>query len=58
MACRLDDAKALFEQSWNIIYWTHRNKLKWNLKRNSYIFIQENAIENVVRKMAANLSRP
>ena len=29
------------------------NKLQWNLKQNSYIFIQENAIENVVYKMAA-----
>ena len=28
------------------------------LKRNSYIFIQENAFENVVWKMAAILSRP
>ena len=29
-----------------------------NLNRNSYIFIQENAFENVVWKMAAILSRP
>ena len=28
------------------------------MKRNSYIFIQENAFENVVCEMAANLSRP
>ena len=33
-------------------------KLQWNLNRNSYIFIQENALENVVRKMSAILSRP
>ena len=26
------------------------NKLQWNLYQNSYIFIQENTIENVVRK--------
>ena len=30
-----------------------RNKLKWNLKRNSSIFNQENAFENIVYEMAA-----
>ena len=34
------------------------NKFQWNLKWNSYIFIQENAFGNVVCEMAANLSRP
>ena len=34
------------------------NKLQWNVNRNSCIFIQENAFENVVWKMAAILSRP
>ena len=34
------------------------NKLQWNLNRNLNIFIQENAFENVVWKMAAILSRP
>ena len=43
-------------QCWNIVYWTLRNKLWWNLNRNAYIFIQENAFENV-SKMAAILSR-
>ena len=33
--------------------WTLGNKLQWNLNRNSCIFIQENAFENVVWKMAA-----
>ena len=33
-------------------------KLQWNLNRNSHIFIQEYASENVVWKMAAILSRP
>ena len=37
---------------------THWNTLQWNLKRNSYIFIQENAYENVVWQMAAILPRP
>ena len=45
-------------QWWNIINWNLRNKLQWNLKRNSYIFIQDNAFENVVWKMAAILPRP
>ena len=34
------------------------NKLQWKFNRNSYIFIQENAFENVVWKMASILSRP
>ena len=32
-------------QCWGIINWNHMNKLQWNLKRNLYIFIQENALE-------------
>ena len=43
---------------WNIVIWTLRNKLQWNLNRNSNIFMQENIFENVVWKMAAILSRP
>ena len=34
------------------------NKLQWNLRWNLYIFIQENAFETVVRKLAAVLPRP
>ena len=45
-------------QCWNIVNWTLRNKLQWNFTRNSYIFIQENALENVVCEMASILSRP
>ena len=33
-------------------------KIMWNFNPNSYIFIQENAFENVVWKMAAILSQP
>ena len=40
------------------VNWTLRNKFQWNWNRNSYIVIQENAFENVVRKMVAILSRP
>ena len=36
----------------------HGNKLQWNRNRNSYIFIEENAFQIVVLKMAAILSRP
>ena len=43
---------------WNIVNWTLKNKLYWNFYWNSYIFIQENAFENVVWKMTATLSRP
>ena len=38
--------------------WTFGNKLQWNLNQNSYIFVEENALENVVWKMAAILSQP
>ena len=45
-------------QLWNIDNSNLKNKLQWNPKQNSYIFIQENAFENVVCEMAAILSRP
>ena len=45
-------------QCWNIVNWTPRNKLQWNINQNSYIFIQENPFENVVWKMTAILSQP
>ena len=45
-------------QCWNIVNWTLRNKLQWKFNRNSNIFIHENAIERVVCKIAAILSRP
>ena len=51
-------AKSLSEPSWNIDNCTLRNKFQWNSKRNSNIFIQENAPENVVCEMASILSRP
>ena len=45
-------------QCWYSVNYTLRNKLQWNLNRNSYIFIQENAFENVVSEMASILFRP
>ena len=48
MACRQVGAKPLSNQMLG-----YCNKLQWNLKRNSYIFIEENALENVVWKMAS-----
>ena len=45
-------------QCWNIVTWAVSNKLQLNVNQNSYIFIQENPCENVVRKLAAILSRP
>ena len=41
-----------------IVNWTPWNKPQWNINRNSYIFIQENAFQNTVCEMAAILSRP
>ena len=45
-------------QCWDIVNLTLRNKLQWNIYRNSYIFIQENAFEYVIWEMAAILSQP
>ena len=45
-------------QWWDIVNWTPRNKLQWNVNQNSYIFIQENTFKNVVWKIAAILSQP
>ena len=45
-------------QWWNIVNWNLTNKPQWNLNRNSYIFIQENAFENVICEMTAILSQP
>ena len=41
-----------------IVNWTLGNKLQGNLNQNLNIFIQKNAFENVVWKMAAILSGP
>ena len=38
---------------WNIVNWTLRKKLQWNLDRKSNIFIEENAFQNVVWEMLA-----
>ena len=45
-------------QWWDVVNWTLWNKLQWNFNRNSNIFIQENAFESVVCKIAGILSRP
>ena len=39
-----------------MVNWTLGNKFQWNFYQNATIFIQENAFENVVWKMAANVS--
>ena len=40
-------------QCWNIVNWSLRNELQWNLNQNSNIFIEENPFENVVCEMAS-----
>ena len=45
-------------QCWNFVNSKFGNKFQWNLKRNSCIFIYENAFQNVICEMAAILSRP
>ena len=42
---------------YDIVNWTRRNKLQWNSNKNTKIFIDENAFENVVWEVAAILSR-
>ena len=52
----LDDTLApshYLNQCWAILNWTLRNKLQWNLSRNSSILIQENKFENVIWKCRA-----
>ena len=46
------------KQYWNIVNWTLRNKIQWNLNRNSHIFIHKNGFENIICKMAAILPGP
>ena len=38
-----------------MVNWTLGNKFQWNFHQNATIFIQENAFENVVWKMAADV---
>ena len=44
--------------SLKFVNWTPRNKFQWNFNRNSNIFNQGNAVENVVCEMASILSQP
>ena len=50
MTWRLDGT---LDKCWNIVNWTIRNKLLWNLNLNADISIQENAFENVVCEIVA-----
>ena len=43
---------------WNITSSNLRINFQRNLKRNPYVFIQENAFEHIAREMAAILPRP
>ena len=52
-ACRLVGLSHYLNQCWNIVYWISRNKLQWNFKRNSRVFMHENPFQNVVWKMAS-----
>ena len=45
-------------QCLNIVNGALGNKLQTNHSRNLHIFVQDNVFENVVRKLAAILSRP
>ena len=58
IASILAGAKPLSKPCWNIVNSNLRNKLKWNHRQNSFIFIQENAFEIVVCEMVEILYRP
>ena len=58
MACCLVGTKPLSKQMLEHCYQTLGNNIQWNLNWNSYIFIHENAFENVFCEMAAILSPP
>ena len=58
MACRLVAPSHYLNQCWNIVNFSVRNKLQWNVNQNTYIFSQENIFENAICEMAAILSRP
>ena len=48
MACRLADASHYLNQFWNITKETNLSeKLSFKIKRDSYIYLQENAFENI-----------
>ena len=53
MAYPIVGAKPLSEPMLEFVDWTVMNMFQWHLNRNAYIFIQENAFQNVVCKMAA-----
>ena len=57
MACGLVSAKPLSAPKMWYYQLEPSNKFQWNFKRNSYVFIQENAFENVIWEMATTLSR-
>ena len=42
-------------QYWNTVDFKIWNKFQFNLKRNPYIFIQENAFQNIVSETSAFL---
>ena len=57
MACRLVGAKPLFEPMLEYSQLHHWEQNSVKSYRNFYIFIQENAFENVVWQMAVILQR-
>ena len=46
-----------WKQCWNIVYFTPRNALQWDVNQNLYSFVQGDAFEHDVCKMAAILTR-
>ena len=57
MACLLFDTKSLFNQCWDIVNWTLRDKLQWNYNQNIKLSNHENASGNSLCEMVTILSR-
>ena len=58
MACRLVGANPLSEPMLECLKFDHQEQTSLSINQNPYIFIQENALENVVCEIAAIFSRP
>ena len=58
IAYRMFSTNQILNQWLFIVNWTLRNKLLLHFRENTIIFIQVNALENVVCKISVNMLRP
>ena len=57
-----DSSDGLFDRRqaiiWNIVDWTFKNKLQWNLNQDRKFFIQEIAFENAILSLGRWVKTP